>query len=66
MTFEGWGKIKYFYRIRRRLDEDREFKEFFHQEHNRVPAYFIDHIKKDLGSLWQWLPEGIFQRQLLK
>lgn len=59
-TFEGWGKIAYFQRIRQRLDEDREFRQFFEQESSRIPSYFIDRIKHDLGPLWKWLPQEVF------
>lgn len=61
MTFEGWGKIKYFQRIRHLLDEDREFRRFFEQESTKVPDFFVNRIKKDLGPLWEWLPDNLFQ-----
>ncbi len=58
VSFEGWGKIKYFKDVRRRLDEDVAYRRFFEQETDEVPQLFIDIIKKDLGPLWEWLPEG--------
>ena len=57
-TSEGWGKVKYFKEIRRRLDEDRPFRQYFEQETDEIPAFFVDHIRKDLGPMWEWLPEG--------
>ena len=58
ISFEGWGKIKYFREIRRRLDEDIPFRKFFEQETTEIPSFFIEPIKKDLGELWEWLPDG--------
>ncbi len=58
ISFEGWGKIKYFKEIRRRLDEDIPFRRFFEQETTEIPPFFTEPIKKDLGPLWEWLPEG--------
>ena len=55
---KGWGKIRFFQEVRRRLDEDVEFRKFFEQETTVVPQFFIDIIKRDLGPLWEWLPEG--------
>jgi hypothetical protein len=58
VTFEGWGKIRYFTEVRRMLDEDRAFRAFFEQETTEIPPFFIEQIRKDLGRLWDWLPEG--------
>ncbi len=58
VTYEGWGKIRYFKEVRRRLDEDRSFRRFFEQETDEIPAFFIEKMKQDLGPLWEWLPEG--------
>ena len=55
---KGWGKIRFFEEVRRRLDEDVQFRKFFEQETTEVPPFFIDIIKRDLGPLWEWLPEG--------
>jgi len=57
-TFEGWGKIEYFKKVRRSLDEDLPFRRFIEQETDEVPAFYIEQIKQELGPLWKWLPEG--------
>ncbi|MEX1000077.1 MAG: hypothetical protein WD000_09020, partial [Thermodesulfobacteriota bacterium] len=41
-----------------RLDEDRQFRDFFEGETTIIPEFYIDMMKKDLGPLWEWLPEG--------
>ncbi len=58
VTFEGWGKIRYFKTVRRLLDEDRAFRAFFEQETTEIPSFFVEQIRHDLGWLWDWLPEG--------
>ena len=58
ISSEGWGKIRYFKKIRRKLDEDSAFRAFFKQESHRLPSYFEDQIKESMGPLWHWLPEG--------
>lgn len=54
---EGWGKIKYFYNVRKRLDEDIAFRKFYNQETNEIPPYLVNQIKNAMGPLWEWLPE---------
>jgi hypothetical protein len=58
VSYEGWGRIKYFKEIRRRLDEDIPFRSFFEGETDVLPTFYRDRIKKDMGPLWDWLPEG--------
>ena len=58
ITHEGWGKIKYFKEVRRRLNEDVPFRRFFEQETTEIPPFFVHRIKQALGPLWTWLPEG--------
>jgi hypothetical protein len=58
VSYEGWGRLKYFQDVRRRLDEDRSFRNFFDGETDVLPSFYVDRIKKDMGPLWDWLPEG--------
>ena len=58
ISSEGFGRLGYYREIRRRLDEDRGFRRYFEQESDELPAFYIERVKKDLGSLWSWLPEG--------
>lgn len=55
---ERYGRVKYFTQIRRRLNTDRQFRRFFEQETNEIPAFFVERIRRDLGEFWDWLPEG--------
>ncbi len=58
ISSEGFGRIKYYTEVRRRLDTDRSMRRFFDGETNEVPAFFVERVKKDLGPLWEYLPEG--------
>jgi hypothetical protein len=55
---EGWGKIKYFYDVRHRLETDISFRKFYEQETTDVPPVLVNQIKNALGPLWEWLPDG--------
>jgi len=58
VSSEGFGRIKYFSEVRRLLESDTHFRAFFEQETSEVPRFYIDLIRKDLGPLWDWLPQG--------
>ena len=47
--------------LRRRLDTDRELRAFLDRESDRIPAYYTDLVRKDLGPLWKWLPAGALE-----
>jgi hypothetical protein len=58
ISTEGFGRIKYYKGIRRRLDSDRQFRRFFEQQSTEIPDFYINVIRKDLGPYWDWLPAG--------
>jgi len=58
VSSEGFGRIKYHGEVRRRLDTDRPFRRYFEQETTELPQFYMDLARRDLGSLWKWLPEG--------
>jgi hypothetical protein len=58
ISTEGKGRIKFYKNIRRLLDEDRQFRDFFEGETTEIPEFYINLVKKDLGPLWEHLPEG--------
>jgi hypothetical protein len=55
---EGTGRIKYYTRLNALLDNDHEIRQFWEGETTEIPRFYVDWIKRDLGPLWQWLPEG--------
>jgi hypothetical protein len=58
LSSERFGRIKYYTAIRQRLETDRPLRRFFEQETAKIPEYFVEIIRKDLGEFWDWLPNG--------
>ncbi|MEQ9618340.1 MAG: radical SAM protein [Deltaproteobacteria bacterium] len=58
ISTEGSGRIKFYRKIRQFLQEDTKFRDFFEGETTEIPDFYVDMIKKDLGPLWEYLPEG--------
>ena len=58
VSSEGFGRIKYHGEVRRRLDTDRPFRRYFEQETTELPQFYMDLARRDMGPLWDWLPEG--------
>jgi hypothetical protein len=58
VSTEGFGRLSYHRDVRRRLDKDRQFLPYFEQETTKLPQFYLDLVRKDLGLLWEWLPEG--------
>lgn len=55
---EGFGRTRYYAEVRRRLYRDTQFRRYFEQETAELPRFYKDRVKKELGPLWDWLPEG--------
>lgn len=58
VSSEGYGRIRFFKKIRKMLVQDKAFKAYFDGETTKLPEFYINIIKKDLGIWWNWLPEG--------
>ncbi len=58
VSSEGFGRIKYHNEVRRRLNTDMQFRRYFEQETTELPQFYAELARKDLGVLWEWLPEG--------
>jgi hypothetical protein len=61
VSTEGFGRLNYYRDVRRRLDQDPQFPAYFEQRTADLPQFYLDQIRKDLGSLWDWLPEGALE-----
>ena len=44
--------------MRQRLDADKQFRSYFEGETTELPQFYVDRVRRDLGSLWDWLPNG--------
>lgn len=58
VSSEGFGRIKFFRELRRRLDGDRSVRRFFERETTDIPDFYVNRIRAELGELWQHLPDG--------
>jgi hypothetical protein len=58
VSTEGFGRLRYHREVRRRLDKDAQLLAFFEQETEQLPPLYLDLMRKDLGRLWEWLPDG--------
>jgi hypothetical protein len=58
LSTEGYGRLRFYREVRQRLDKDRQFLPYFEQETTELPQFYLDLVRKDLGLLWEWLPEG--------
>jgi hypothetical protein len=58
VSTEGSGRIRYDSRVRVLLERDPALRRFFDGESTRIPAFYTEQVKKDLGPFWSSLPEG--------
>ncbi|MCJ8165106.1 hypothetical protein MKJ04_09650 [Pontibacter sp. E15-1] len=58
VSSEGYGRLRFFRKVRKNLVEDVGFRKYFEGESQQLPAFYSNIIRKDLGYWWQWLPEG--------
>jgi hypothetical protein len=61
ISSEGFGRLKYFRTLRGLLDTDVTMRRFFEGETTEIPTFFSDRVRRELGTLWQFLPEGALQ-----
>ena len=57
LTIGGAGKIRSLSSILKNLQEEPEFQSFVKRESDKVPKFMIETVRKDLGPLWEWLPD---------
>jgi hypothetical protein len=58
ISSEGFGRLKYHTAVRRQLDTDAQFRRYFEQESTELPQFYVALARQELGTLWEWLPEG--------
>jgi hypothetical protein len=58
VSSEGFGRINYHNQVRRQLNTDPQFRCYFEQETTALPQFYSELARKELGPLWEWLPEG--------
>ena len=58
ISSEGEGRRKYYSTVRRLLDTDASVRRYFEGESDTLPAFYEKRVRRDLGPLWSFLPEG--------
>jgi len=58
VSSEGFGRIRHYSELRRRLETDAQVLAFFGQSTSALPGFYAEQVERDLGPLWRWLPEG--------
>ena len=58
VSSEGFGRIKYYTKIRTLLDTDASVRDFLEGETSELPRFYVQKIRKKLGPLWDALPAG--------
>jgi hypothetical protein len=58
ISSEGFGRIRYYSEVRRRLDSDLPLRRYFEQETTELPEFYRAQVRRDLGPFWEFLPPG--------
>ncbi|HXB91850.1 MAG TPA: hypothetical protein VNU72_06160, partial [Puia sp.] len=58
VSSEGYGRLRFYRQIRDQLVGDKKFRSYFEGETKELPSFYTNIIKRDLGSWYEWLPEG--------
>ncbi len=61
----GRLRIRYLSKVRELLATDVSFRAYFEGETNRLPDFFRNAVRRDLGPLWEFLPEGALEHDHL-
>ncbi len=63
VSSEGYGRIRYYTELRRRLREDRPLRAFYERETDVIPEFFVNRVRSELGPLWEHLPAGALDHE---
>jgi hypothetical protein len=58
LSSEGSGRIRYHRTIRRLLESDWSIRRFMDGEAEEIPEFYRSLVRRELGPLWPYLPEG--------
>lgn len=58
ISSEGFGRLKYYKQVRKLLETDSHFRDYFEGRTTELHPFYTDQIKNDLQEMWDWLPEG--------
>ncbi len=58
---EGRGRARHDAQIRDLLGTDVSMRRFFESDTHALPSFYSERVRRDLGALWNWLPEGALE-----
>jgi hypothetical protein len=58
VSSEGFGRARYYATVRRLLESDVSVRRYFEGERERLPAFYAERVRRDLGPWWHFLPDG--------
>jgi len=53
---EGQGRTQYYQTVRQLLETDATVRTYFAGESDRLPSFYADRVRRDLGPFWSSLP----------
>ena len=65
ISSEGFGRLKYHRSIRALLENDATVRAYMDGESDRLPEFYHARIRKNLGPMYSWLPEGALKHDHL-
>jgi hypothetical protein len=57
LSVGGSGKKGDAYSVLKNLRTKKDFRSFMNRETDQIPAFMVEQVKKDLGPIWEWLPD---------
>jgi hypothetical protein len=61
VSSEGYGRLRFYRKVRKMLAEDFSFRQYFEGETDQLPSFYSNIIREDLGFWWDWLPKGAME-----
>jgi hypothetical protein len=57
LSVGGSGKKGDAFSVLKNLRTKKDFRSFMNRETDQIPAFMVEQVKKDLGPIWEWLPD---------
>lgn len=58
ISSEGFGRLKHHTRIEQLLNSDASVRRYMEGETTELPEFYTSKVQRDLGALWDMLPDG--------
>lgn len=58
VSSEGKGRIRHYKQVRRAIDTDPQVRAYLDRETKKLPDFYVNKIRTELGPMWEKLPPG--------